>query len=319
MNNAPARALLRRAIAQPRPGRAYACSIGPLNTFINAHGVSYNVARARTLITVATTAQPRSALSPDLPRSLRAFHSTPIPHKVKKKGSEASSKSSGSSSSSSSSSGTSSSGSAQESSEADESGSKHPKPSPEEPLNFADVQSRLAKHAEHFRSALKKMHTAGRFDPEVVGGIKVTVDKKSNTVYPLRELAQVVPRGGRTVSLLVHDEEYVKPIMSAVQSSPDFNQQPQRDADNELELVLKVEAEKPEDVVRRVKAVAHEWRERVQGVRQKRDKLHETWKKGGLVGPDLKRTADKELQKVIKEAADEVNTAEKAALKVVQP
>ncbi|KAI0425374.1 ribosome recycling factor [Xylaria sp. FL1042] len=201
---------------------------------------------------------------------------------------------------------------------ADEDGPKHPQPSPEEPLNFADAESRLGKLAEHFRPALKKMHTGSRFDPDVLGALRVTVDKKKSgggEAYPLRELAQVVPRGGRAVSLLVHEAGYVKPIMSAVQGSSQFNQQPQRDPDNELELTLKVEPESREDLAKRVKAVAHEWRERVRAVRQKRDKLHVAWRKEGVLGPDLKRTADKELDKVIKAAIAEVDALEKSTLK----
>jgi ribosome recycling factor len=165
----------------------------------------------------------------------------------------------------------------------------------------------------------KKLQTGGRFDPEVIGALRVTVDKKSGgPAYPLRELAQVVPRGGRTVSLLVHEEGYVKAIMSAVQASPEFNQQPQRDPDNELELVLKIEPEKREDLVRRIKHTAHEWRERVRLVRQKRDKVHVAWKKEGTLGPDLKVKADKELEKLIKAAVAQIDELEKSTLKVAE-
>ncbi|KAI1314171.1 ribosome recycling factor domain-containing protein [Xylaria venustula] len=196
-------------------------------------------------------------------------------------------------------------------------GPKHPQPSPDEPLNFADVESRLGKNAEHYKAVLKQQSGA-KFDADVIGALRVTTDKKTGETYPLRELAQVVPRGGRAVSLLVHEANYVKPIMSAVQASPQFNQQPQRDADNELELILKIEPEKREDVVKRVKGAAHDWRERVRAVRQKRDKLHVTWRKDGAVGPDLKRTVDKELEKIIKSAIAEVDEAEKSALKAFQ-
>ncbi|KAI0096108.1 ribosome recycling factor [Nemania sp. FL0031] len=251
---------------------------------------------------------PKSPLWLDLPHSARAFHASPNVYKKKedKKGGKKSNGKAAESSSSNSNSGS------------PDDGHKIPQPSPEEPLNFADVEARLSKQAEHSKASLKKLHTGGRFDPEVIGALKVPVDKRGVVSYPLHELAQVVPRGGRTVSLLVHDDGYVKAIMSAVQGSPDFNQQPQRDPDNELELVLKVEPEKPEDLVRRVKALAHEWRERVRAIRQKRDKLHATWKKDGLIGPDLKRTADKELDKVIKTAVVEIDEFEKSAIKAAE-
>ncbi|KAI0149900.1 ribosome recycling factor [Hypoxylon sp. NC0597] len=197
----------------------------------------------------------------------------------------------------------------------DAGGAKHPSPNPEHPLYFADVESRIRRHDEHFREALKKLRTGGRFNPDIVGALRVQPDRKSGDTYPLKEVAQIVPRGGRTISILAHEEEYVKPIMSAVQASADFNQQPQRDPDNELELILKIEPESRDDLLKRIKAMCHEWRERVRSVRQKRDKLHVTWRKDGLIGPDLKRTADKELDKIIKAKIVEIDQAEKEALK----
>ncbi|OTA75578.1 hypothetical protein M434DRAFT_88348 [Hypoxylon sp. CO27-5] len=197
-------------------------------------------------------------------------------------------------------------------------GAKHPSPNPEEPLDFADVESRIQRHDEHFREALKKLKTGGRFNPDIVGALRVQPDRKSGATYPLKEVAQIVPRGGRTISILAHEEAYVKPIMSAVQASADFNQQPQRDPDNELELILKIEPERRDDLLRRIKAMCHEWRERVRSVRQKRDKLHTTWRKDGVIGPDLKRTADKELDKVIKAKMAEIDAAEKEALKAAE-
>ncbi|KAI8951880.1 ribosome recycling factor [Xylaria longipes] len=300
MSNTATRILLRQGLARTQAGR-----------------ISYDVARASIANPTCQRCQ-RPLLAPAAARSLlhpftgtRAFHASPTSHRNKKqdrkpahqKPTEKPVKSTSTSTSTSTDS---------------NDGPKHPQPSPDEPLNFADVESRLQQHAEHFRALLKKMQTGGRFDPDMVGALRVTVDKKAEEVYPLRELAQVVPRGGRAVSLLVHEAGYVKPIMSAVQASPDFNQQPQRDPDNELELVLKIEPEKRDELVRRVKAVAHEWRERIRAVRQKRDKLHATWKKEGTLGPDLKRTADKELEKIIKAAVTEVDEAEKNTVKIAE-
>ncbi|KAI1342909.1 ribosome recycling factor [Xylariaceae sp. FL0016] len=194
---------------------------------------------------------------------------------------------------------------------------KHPAPDPEEPLAFADVRSRLAGHAEHFRTGLKQLRSGGRFTEDAIGHLRVQTDRKSPQTFPLRELAQVIPRGGRTISLLVHEEDYIKPVMSAVQASPEFNQQPQRAPDNELELLLKVEPERPEDVLKKAKAACNDWRDRVRDVRRKREQQHTTWKKEGVLGPDAKKTADKELEKVIKAEMTTIDTEEKQALKGV--
>ncbi|KAI0444879.1 ribosome recycling factor [Xylaria telfairii] len=293
MSNAAARALLRQGLARFQVGRT-----------------NYDVAHA-SIVNVRPTCQRCeqrflvSAAGPSLhlPQGARAFHTSPISHKKKKEEPQKSKRGKPTDTPTKSSSSS--------SSDADD-GPKHPQPSPEEPLNFADVESRLQKHVEHFKGLLKKTQTGGRFDPEVVGALAVTVDKKAGEAYPLRELAQVVPRGGRAVSLLVHEAAYVKPIMSAVQASPDFNQQPQRDPDNELELVLKIELETREDFDIRVKAIANEWRDRIRAVRQKRDKLHVTWRRDGAIGPDLQRAADKELDKIIKAALAEVDEVKKS-------
>ncbi|KAI1656940.1 ribosome recycling factor [Daldinia decipiens] len=197
----------------------------------------------------------------------------------------------------------------------DPNGPKHPPANPETPLNFADVESRIRRHDEHHRELLKELRAGGRFNPVVVGALRVQPDRKDPATYPLRELAQVIPRGGRTISLIAHEAAYVKPIMSAVQASSDFNQQPQRDPDNELELILKIEPETRDDLLKRAKAVCNDWRDRVRSVRQKRDKQHVTWRKNSEIGPDLKRLADKELDKIIKAKMAEIDDLEKDAIK----
>ncbi|KAI1827803.1 ribosome recycling factor [Xylaria intraflava] len=325
MTNTAACTLMRRASARPGTGQACLRPIGPPNALFNARDISRNVARAR-LVAAPTNAPystrpvsqryPRSSLMPTPPRlplslshGLQAFHTSPAVHKVKKKDEKPKHDRASAD--------TSTDGSTDGSTDSD-SKWKHPPPNPETPLDFADVNSRLSMHAEHFKLAFKRLQTGGRFHADVVGTLGVVVDKKAGTAYPLRELAQIVPRGGRTVSLLVHDVEYVKPIMSAVQRSPEFNQQPQRDPDNELELILKVEPETRDNMVKRMRAVAHDWHERIQLVRQRRDKLHATWKKNGLVGPDLRRTADKELQKIIKNAIDEATNLKKSAIDAIE-
>lgn len=201
----------------------------------------------------------------------------------------------------------------------DPNGPKHPPANPENPLDFADVLSRMRRHDEYFRGALKKLKTGGRFNPDILGTLRVQPDRKNSTVtYPLRELAQVSSQGGRIVSVLAHEEAYVKPILSAVQASPDFNQQPQRVPDNELELLLRIEPESREDLLRRVKATCNDWRDRARATRRWREKHHANWRKDGGMGPDLKRAAEKELDKVVKAKMVEIDDAEKEALKAAE-
>ncbi|KAK2060282.1 ribosomal recycling factor [Colletotrichum caudatum] len=198
-------------------------------------------------------------------------------------------------------------------------GSKHPKPDPVDPLNFADVASRLASLASHHTEVLKMLQSGDRFSPDAIGALAVQPSRKDPMTYPLRELAEIVPRpGGRTVSLLLHEKDYAKPVMAAVQASPDFNQQPQRDPDNELELVLKVEATNKDAVVRRAKDAAQAWREKIRAVTERRKKAHAKWQKDKAIVPDLKRRADKELQKLQDKEMKVVDAAEQQAVKKIQ-
>ncbi|KAI0599925.1 ribosome recycling factor domain-containing protein [Biscogniauxia sp. FL1348] len=321
MRRAAARTLLQRGggIARPELARTQVLPIGPPTACISTtSGSIYRVSRAGfTPATAATIlGAPTRSKPSHLPPSVSAvavacFHGTPAAHKKGQKSREPEPK------------GTSRAASRPQShgeggGDSDSDGPKHPAADPSAPLEFADVQSRMARHDAHYREALKRLRSGGRFNPDAIGALMVQPDRKAAAAYPLRELAQVIPRGGRTVSLLVHEESYVRGVMSAVQASEDFNQQPQRSPDNALELVLRVEPERPDDAARRLKALCHDWRDRVRSVRQRRDKLHATWQKEKLIVPDLKKTADKELDKLIKAKMAEIDAVEKEALKAAE-
>jgi succinate-semialdehyde dehydrogenase/glutarate-semialdehyde dehydrogenase len=143
--------------------------------------------------------------------------------------------------------------------------------------------------------------------------VAVKADDGSVATFPLRELAQVVLHAGhRGVSLLLNDRAYIKPVMSAVQASPDYNQQPQRTEDNELELLLKVEAERAAQVVRDIKAATQDWREQIRAARRAHDKvLKDAGKKGGSLLPDQLRAAEKEVQKAQDQQMKQIDAEEK--------
>jgi ribosome recycling factor len=191
--------------------------------------------------------------------------------------------------------------------------SKHPKPNPEQPLDFSDVLSRWAAIDEFHNDIVKKMRSGGRFNPDAIGNVPVQPDKKSPETFALHELAQVVPRSGRTISLLVHEKEYIKPIISAIQASPDFNQQPQRSEDNELELILKVELEKKEEMVKRLKESCQAWRLKIRQAKSKRDKVTDKWRKSKAVLVDVAKKADTDLQKLQDKKMTEIDKIEEQA------
>jgi ribosome recycling factor len=192
-----------------------------------------------------------------------------------------------------------------------------PKPNPEDPFDFADVEYGWNKGSEHYTEQLKRMRGGGRYNPDVIGELRVRPDKNSAETFPLRELAAVVPKGGRSLGILVHEEALVKPVMSAIQSSPDFNQQPQISPDNELELVLRVDAESKDDLVKRAKETCHAWREQLRTERQKRDTVIKKWQKDKVITSDDKTKLDKELQKLQDQRMTLINNKEKEILQFI--
>lgn len=164
-------------------------------------------------------------------------------------------------------------------------------------FDLADVDAEYAKIDERFEKRLQEFKASGgRFNPDLLGQLKVKPDRDAPETYPLRELASVVHRGGRNVSILVSDASYVKAIMSAVQNSPQFNQQPQRDADNDLELVLRIEPENPDEQAKRLKAECIAWKDAARDVLATRKSKHATWLKAKQITRDDVKTLDKKVK-----------------------
>lgn len=181
-------------------------------------------------------------------------------------------------------------------------------------FDLGDVDAEYARVDERFEKRLQEFKVGGRFNPEMLGQLRVKPDRDSAQSWPLRELAQVVHRGGRSVSILVSDAEYVKPIMSAVQASDDFNQQPQRDPDNELELLLRIEPEDPEEQQRRLRGEITAWRDAVRGVMGARKHRHAAWLKEKHVTKDDVKALEKKIKSMQDKKIEQVDKSEKQIL-----
>lgn len=179
-------------------------------------------------------------------------------------------------------------------------------------FDLADVDTEYAKIDERFEKRLQEFKASGgRFNPEILGNLKVQPDRNSPESYPLSELASVVSRGGRNVSILVTDASYVKPIMSAVQNSPQFNQQPQRDPDNDMELILRIEPENPEDQAKKLRAECVAWKDAVRDVLSTRKSKHATWMKAKHITKDDVKALDKTVKALQDKKFEAIDKKEK--------
>lgn len=161
------------------------------------------------------------------------------------------------------------------------------------------------------------MRQGGRFNPESLGRVPVVLTKGATPV-PLSEAALVDVQGGRVVQLTLFEPGYKRAVMSAIQSSPQFNQQPQPDPDDDAILTLKVEPEKLDDQLRAVKDACHALREGLRRVTAARQKKHAQWGRAGLVLADNVAMLNKKLQKMQDAQMKEVDVVENDTLRALK-
>lgn len=78
----------------------------------------------------------------------------------------------------------------------------------DDPHDFSTLEAGIDKVLDKLQNDLSKLRTGGRFNPELLEGLKVKVGKDSNnTVVQLGALAQVVPKGGRSIAVLVGEAD----------------------------------------------------------------------------------------------------------------
>lgn len=77
----------------------------------------------------------------------------------------------------------------------------------DDPLDLTHLQDRIAAAVSKLKDDLSKVRVGGRFNTEMLESLRVQPSKTSKETVKLGELAQVVPKGGRTVSVLAAEED----------------------------------------------------------------------------------------------------------------
>ncbi|KAI6381612.1 hypothetical protein MCOR25_001086 [Pyricularia grisea] len=189
----------------------------------------------------------------------------------------------------------------------------------EDPFILDETEEAYARVAARGEDKLKAIRMGSRFTPEVLGKVPVTLSKKAGgkTVL-LEETALVDVRQGRMVQLTLFEAENRKAVISAIQASDQFNQQPQQDPEDPTILTLKVEPEKLEDQLRNAKDIAHTWREGLRKVTNARQKKHAQWKDAKIITKDDRTKLDKVVQKMQDTCMKAVDAAEERAVQALK-
>lgn len=77
----------------------------------------------------------------------------------------------------------------------------------EDPFDLSKLHTGLATATTRLKDDLSKLRAGGRFNTATLEALKVQLGKESQSSFKLGDLAQVVPKGGRMVTLLAAEEE----------------------------------------------------------------------------------------------------------------
>ena len=89
----------------------------------------------------------------------------------------------------------------------------------EDPFDLSQLHSGISAAASRLKDELSQLRSGGRFNTALIEGLKVQLGKETPDMIRLRDLAQVVPKGGRLVAVLVAEEEVGYAISEAIYTS----------------------------------------------------------------------------------------------------
>jgi ribosome recycling factor len=77
----------------------------------------------------------------------------------------------------------------------------------EDPYDFSTLEAGIQKALTKLQDDLSKLRTGGRFNPELLEVVRVQLNKDNKQSIRLGDLAQVVPKGGKSVVVLVGEAD----------------------------------------------------------------------------------------------------------------
>ncbi|KAJ5675870.1 hypothetical protein N7462_008767 [Penicillium macrosclerotiorum] len=189
--------------------------------------------------------------------------------------------------------------------------------SAEDPFDLFQLHTGIAAAVSRLKDELSKLRAGGRFNTASLENLKVQLSKDDQEAFKLGDLAQVVPKGGRMVTLLVAEEEHVKPVTSTIISS-NLSLTPQPDPHNALQLNIPIPPPTKESRDQNVLSAKQAFERASSTVRECRGTMHkrlQELQKKKLARPDDVRKAHDQMEKATdkgqKDVKDLFDTAKK--------
>ncbi|KAI9850241.1 MAG: hypothetical protein M1838_005967 [Thelocarpon superellum] len=173
----------------------------------------------------------------------------------------------------------------------------------DDPFDFAALNASINGTIQRLADDLARVRAAGgRLSSETLANLKVQLQKGvKESVVKLGDVAQVVPRGGRTMVVMVAEKEHLKAIQSSIQGST-LSLTPQPDPQNGLHLLLPVAAPSQESrqaALAQVSRAGDAAQTAVRNARQTQQKRLRRLELERKVRPDDLRRAGKDMEKLV--------------------
>ncbi|MCJ1405324.1 hypothetical protein MMC11_008551 [Xylographa trunciseda] len=190
----------------------------------------------------------------------------------------------------------------------------------DDPYDLSALEAGIDRALERLNDDLSKLKPGGRFNPDVLEALRVNLVKGSKETVKLADLAQVIPKGGRTVMVLVGEADHVKPITSAILASP-YSLNPVPAAHSPLELHIPVPPATQESRLQTVAAASKAGEAAGFAVRQARgaqQKALRAMELARTVRPDDLKKARERMEKAVEKGNEEVKKRVEGARKALE-
>ncbi|GIC92582.1 ribosome-recycling factor [Aspergillus udagawae] len=190
----------------------------------------------------------------------------------------------------------------------------------EDPYDLSSLENGIVAAVARLKDELSKLRMGGRFNTEALEDLRVSLSKGGKETIRLGELAQVVPKGGRMVTILASEAEHMKPISSAILSSG-LSLTPQPDPHNILQLNISIPPPTKELREQTVVAARAAMEKAAGAVRESRSLSHkrlQDMQKKKLARPDDVRKAQDHMERLAEKGQKEVKELFDAAKKTLE-
>ncbi|KAI6251489.1 Ribosome-recycling factor, mitochondrial [Erysiphe necator] len=187
--------------------------------------------------------------------------------------------------------------------------------------NFTNLKEGIKERIDWLQSELSKLRKGGGFNPDLLENLRIVVQKGSKKTESLGDLAQIIPKGGRSLAIHVGEKAHVKPIISAIQSAAFLNIQPTQDPEEPalLNVLIPPPTKESRDLalkmVHKVGETATTGVRSVRAITQKRLRNIELKK---LARPDDLKKAHKEMEIIVEKGIIDIKKCVELARKAIE-